>query len=76
MNAVVAKRPRRRKSYFRRLMGAEKKPVTWVAIRALGLSPNILLEFAICDSPEALTDDAFFLNDILNEERQLLTCLL
>jgi hypothetical protein len=43
----------------------------WIAyvseLRALGLSPNILLEFVVGDCPEALSDDALFLNEILNE---------
>jgi hypothetical protein len=37
-------------------------------LRSLGLTPNILLEFVVGDSPEALTDDALFLNEILNEQ--------
>jgi len=44
-------------------------------LRALRLSPKILHNFAIGDSPEALTNDALFLNKILNEERQLLARL-
>jgi hypothetical protein len=32
---------------------------------ALGIDANILLEFVAGDSPEALTDDALFLNEIL-----------
>ena len=34
-------------------------------LRALGLDANILLEFVAGDSPQSLTDDALFLNEIL-----------
>jgi len=41
----------------------------WIAyvseLRALGLDTKILLEFVAGDSPQALTDDALFLNEIL-----------
>jgi sugar phosphate isomerase/epimerase len=39
-------------------------------LRALGVDANILLEFVAGDSPEALTDDAAFLNEVLRESEQ------
>ena len=39
-------------------------------LRALGVDANILLEFVAGDSPEALTDDAAFLNEMLRESDQ------
>jgi hypothetical protein len=39
-------------------------------LRALGVDANILLEFVAGDSPEALTDDAAFLNEMLRESEQ------
>jgi sugar phosphate isomerase/epimerase len=38
-------------------------------LRVLGLSPSILLEFVAGDSPEALTDDALFLHEILRDQK-------
>jgi sugar phosphate isomerase/epimerase len=35
-------------------------------LQTLGLDPNILLEFIANDSPEALVDDAKFLNELLH----------
>ena len=39
-------------------------------LRDLGVDANILLEFVAGDSPEALTDDAAFLNEVLRESEQ------
>ena len=48
------------------LRAGEERWKAYVAeLRALGIDANILLEFVAGDSPEALTDDALFLNEIL-----------
>lgn len=47
-------------------LDGKKRWTAYVAeLRCLGLNPNILLDFVADDSPEALTDDVLFLNELL-----------